>query len=310
MIELQRVAVTGAGGFIGSAVCRALSRLGCEVHALVGPPGEQISSPGNLARDVRAIITDRSVLLSLFNGVDAVIHLAGPPSVRASFTAPVEFVNAHTGGTAAVLDACREVGVKQIVYVSSAEVYGRPETDPVDESHRLEARSPYAAAKIGAEQMVRAFDYACQRGTTIVRPFSVYGAGMGQHALIPAIFKQLDNIGSLRLADLRPVRDYCHVDDVARAIVAAAHVPRRATVAINIGSGVGTSVLSLAQLAVQITGTARAVEEDHDARRPGNSEILRLVADRRLALRELGWEPRIALEAGLRDMLSTSIAVK
>jgi nucleoside-diphosphate-sugar epimerase len=243
----------------------------------------------------------------LSGGADAVIHLAGPPAVGGSFDDPVTYANVHTAGTAALLDACRRANVDNVVYVSSAEVYGRPRTDPVAESHPLEARSPYAAAKIGAEQMVRAFDHAYGRQSAILRPFSVYGPRMGRHALIPAIVGQLSADGPMRLADLRPERDYVHVDDVTRAIVAAARSARTETTVLNVGSGSGTSVRALAQLAMQLADVDRPLEENIAARRPGNADILRLVADRRLAASVLRWEPQISLEAGLRDMLGIII---
>ncbi|MGD0474494.1 MAG: NAD-dependent epimerase/dehydratase family protein [Candidatus Velthaea sp.] len=304
MIELKRVAVTGAGGFIGTAVCRTLLNLGCEIHALVGPPGDVLEAPAGVTVALWGAISDALVLAPLIEGVDAVVHLAGPPSVRASFDDPVGYVNAHTGGTAAVLETCRSMGIGQFVYVSSAEVYGRPRTDPVEESHPLDARSPYAAAKVGAEQLVRAFDHAYGTCSAIVRPFSVYGPRMGAHALLPAILRQLGSSGPLRLADLRPERDYCHVDDVARAIVGAARTPHRGTVALNAGSGIGTSVRELAETALRLAGLERSLEEDVAGRRPGQSDILRLVADRRLASQMLGWEPQISLETGVREMLS------
>jgi nucleoside-diphosphate-sugar epimerase len=300
--------VTGAGGFIGRAVCRALLAKGCEIRALVGPPSDLLPAPPGVSLDLRAEITNRTALYELLDGgVDAVVHLAGPPSVRASFDEPLAYIQAHTGGSGALLDACRHTGVQRFVYVSSAEVYGRPLTDPVDETHPLDARSPYAAAKVGAEQMVRAYAHAYGIGVTIVRPFSVYGPGMGAHALLPAILRQLGTAATLRLADLRPERDYCHVDDVAAAIVAAASGRRAGALAINIGTGIGTSVRDLALLAMRLTGHDLPIAEDVGARRPGNADILRLVADRRLAAAELGWEPRISLERGLSAMLTAPL---
>jgi nucleoside-diphosphate-sugar epimerase len=297
-VSERLIAVTGAGGFIGSAVCRRLVASG-RVHALIGPPGETGTPVSGVARHAYAEIVDRDALADLFAGADAVIHLAGPPSVRASFDDPMRFARVHVEGTVAALDAARAARVARFVYVSSAEVYGRPQSDPVAETHPLEARSPYAAAKIGAEQMVRAYGHAFGLVSAIVRPFSVYGPEMGPHSLVRAIVRQLGDAGPLRLADLRPVRDYCFIDDVARAIDLATQAELAETVALNIGSGVGTSVAELARTAIQLSGRERELKEETANRRPGNAEILRLVADRTRAHELLGWEPNVTLAGGL-----------
>ncbi len=292
------IAVTGAGGFIGSALCRRLVA-SARVHALIGPPGDTGTPVAGVARHVYAEIVDRDALAALFAGADAVIHLAGPPSVRASFEDPMGFARAHLEGTAAALEAARAARVTRFVYVSSAEVYGRPQSDPVAETHPLEARSPYAAAKIGAEQMVRAYGHAYGLVAAIVRPFSVYGPEMGAYSLVRAIVRQLAGSGPLRLADLRPVRDYCFIDDVARALELATRAELTGTPAINLGSGIGTSVADLARTAIRLSGRECALEEETANRRPGNAEILRLVADRTRARELLGWEPNVTLAAGL-----------
>lgn len=305
----RTIAVTGAGGFIGTAVCRQLAAQGDAVYALVGPRDAEIVAPAGIERDVRGSIADPGVLAELLRGgVDAVVHLAGPPSVRASFDDPAGYVHAHTVGTANVLDACRTFAVGRCVYVSSAEVYGRPLRNPVDEDHRLDARSPYAAAKIGAEQLVRAFDHAYGTASTIVRPFSVYGPGMGQHGVIPAILRQLDAADAPRLNDVRPERDFCHVDDIARAIALATRAAHAQTTAINLGSGVGMSIGELARLLLTLVGRAGAVQSDAGTGRPGAADILQLVADRRRAEDVLGWRPAISLEAGLGALVATRTA--
>jgi UDP-glucose 4-epimerase len=298
------IAVTGAGGFIGAALSRRLVAGGRTVHALLGPPGEAATHVPGVAREAYAEIVDRAALTALFAGAEAVIHLAGPPSVRASFDDPMRFARAHLEGTTAALDAAQRAGVTRFVFVSSAEVYGRPQTDPVAETHPLEARSPYAAAKIGAEQMVRAYSHAFGLNAAIVRPFSVYGPGMGPHSLVRAIVRQLGEDGPMRLADLRPVRDYCFIDDVARALELAADVPLTETVTVNVGSGAGTSVADLARTAMRLAGRECALEEISANRRPGNAEILRLVADRAAARALLGWEPSVTLEDGLRATIA------
>ena len=154
------VVVTGAGGFIGSPVVTALQKLGVAVRAHRGPPGFVGHALPATVEIANAEITDGPAMRAIVSASDAVIHLAGPPSVRESFDDAASCATAHVVGTATCLQACVDEGVRRFVYVSSADVYGRPHTDRVDEEHPVDARSPYAAAKIGAEQMVRAFAHA------------------------------------------------------------------------------------------------------------------------------------------------------
>lgn len=295
-----RVTVTGAGGFLGTAAVRALAREGALVHAVVGPPDEPARLPLEAARVSRADVCDEDAVREVVAGADAIVHLAGPASVAASFRDPVRFVRVHAGGTAAVLQACAAARVRRIVHVSSAEVYGRPLRTPVGEDHPLAARSPYAAAKIGAEKLVEAFVHARGPRAVILRPFSVYGPGASPQALVPEIIAMARRGGPLVLRDLRPVRDYCFVADVAEAIVAACRLEHAGLEVCNVGTMRGTSVASVAALVLRAMDVDLPVREEGARDRPGESEIHDLVADIGRARRALRWEPAISLEEGLR----------
>ena len=298
-----KVAVTGAGGFIGPPVVAALHARGLRVRAHAGPHGFAGRPLPEAAEIVHADITDASAMRAIFSGCDAVIHLAGPPSVRASFDRAPEYVTVHVGGTTVSLQACIDEGVRRFVYLSSADVYGRPQTDRVAEDHPLSARSPYAAAKIGAEQMVGAFAHARGLEAVILRPFSIYGPGMSHESLLFTILDQARSRDEIVLADLEPVRDYCYVDDLAQAVVLATLAPVASPLIVNAGTGTGTSVAELARIVLQLTGAHANVVERARDKRPGDSEIYRLVADPAKALATLGWKPATSLESGLRKTI-------
>lgn len=297
------IVVTGAGGFIGSSVVAAFLERGSSVRAHVGPPGFVGRVLPETVEVVYGDITDASAMRAIVSGSDAVIHLAGPPSVRASFDGAAEFVAVHVGGTTVCLQACIDEGVRRFVYISSADVYGRTHAERVVEDHPLCARSPYAAAKIGAEQMVGAFAYARGLEAAILRPFSIYGPGQSRQSLLWTILDQARTQQKIILADLRPVRDYCSVGDLAQAIVRAALASFESPLVVNVGTGVGTSVADLARIALRIIGRHAEVLERPSGKRPGDSEIHRLVADPTKALKTLGWESSIDLAAGLRTMI-------
>jgi nucleoside-diphosphate-sugar epimerase len=283
----MRAAVTGAGGFIGSATVDALKRAGMEVAAHSGP--EQFD------------ICDTPALTRLFLGCDAVVHLAGPPSVSQSLADPLGFTRAHVMGTASVLEAMRSARVKTLVYISSAEVYGSAQRDRVAEDRALAPRSPYGAAKAAAEILIRAAHAYQGLGGYIIRPFSIYGENMPASSLMATVLRQAYAGPDVTVQDLTPVRDYCYIGDLTELIAAALSQPRSDLVTLNAAYGKGYSVAEV----ISAVGTAlgrnlHAIETS--GKRPAGVEISRLVADVSAARRELGWRAKYDLADGVRAM--------
>jgi nucleoside-diphosphate-sugar epimerase len=317
-----KVLVTGANGMIGTAVLGSDASAGASVRAQVGLP--HASGPagvGNAADgEVACDITDYDALRPVADGVDAVIHLAGPPSVADSFAEAAEFLRVHVLGTETVVRLCRDLGIGRLVYVSSAEVYGRPARNPVDERAPFAPRSPYAAAKVAAESVIGAATRAGELDAVILRPFSIYGPGLRAGSVVGLIVDQALAGGAIRLRSLDSVRDYCYVGDLAHAVWRAAiaeSAPDRLGI-YNIASGHGTRVDELAWSALSARpagSTGGSVEGRPDtsagADRPIAADILELVADVGRARDELGWEATTTLADGLGqtlDWFATTVA--
>lgn len=296
--------ITGANGFLGHALIQLLSKQGAELRGLFGPPSKFDALLPHMEA-VRGDICDVETVTSLVRGADTVIHLAGPPSVAASFEDPAEFVRIHGAGTACLLAACVQANVRRFVYVSSAQVYGAPRSEFVSEDHQMQARSPYAAAKICGEKLLEAYHVAFGLETVVLRPFSIYGQGSSPEAVLNRIIAMAHSGGPITLYDLRPVLDYCFVEDVARALVSACHAPVSGKT-FNVGTMQGTSIRELAASVIRLLGKSTEVIEDAGRRRPGASDILRLVADNTRAVGELGWSPEKTLEEGLRITLNVA----
>jgi nucleoside-diphosphate-sugar epimerase len=299
------VLVTGAGGFIGKHVVRALVNNGARVRALTGPAGCGLLVPVGVESSAEFDIRDEGALAALLPGSDVAVHLAGPPSVSESFNATAAYVDSHVAGTASILKAIMRAGPCRLIYMSSAEIYGRPLTEYVSEEHPLDARSPYAACKIGAEYMISAFGHAYRQESILLRPFSVYGPGAPASSMISRVIQLARACEPIALRDLTPVRDYCYVEDLAQAVIHACMLPRGTGIRIfNIGTMRGTSVAEVARKVLNAMGLNLPIVESTNDRRSGESEIYRLVADNSLALASLMWSPTVQLEDGLRKTIA------
>ena len=297
------VVVTGAGGFIGFAALSVLAPYAAELRALLGAPGDPVWKPPIHIQTHLADIRDRVKLLELMRGADVVVHAAGPPSVRTSFREPGECAAVHVLGTIAVMEACRTAQVQRVVYISSAEVYGQPDFRPVWEECAIRPLSPYGAAKAAAEVFVRTMAQQANIECCVLRLFSVFGPRQSPCSVIATILSQSGRAEGLWLNDLKPIRDYCYVQDVAEAI-ALACVAGVKDCTCNIGSGQGTSVEQLAELILSLQAKQVPIRQKASGERPQGTEIYELVADVGRAASILGWQPRTPLAAGLRETIA------
>jgi nucleoside-diphosphate-sugar epimerase len=300
----MKIAVTGANGFIGRAITRAAGLRGFDVASHFGPPTENASLLSDPSRTID--ICDIESLARLFRGVEAIIHLAGSSDVASSFGTPAETTRVHVVGTAAVLEAAQRSRVGCLVYISSAEVYGRPGKVLVKETAPLLPLSPYGAAKTAAELLIAT---ASRRGeldrAILLRPFSVYGPGGRETSVLGRMLAQIKRNEPLRVISTRPVRDYVHVADAVEAILGALYYDASRLLIANIASGHGISVGDLGRTLAKLAGSSCRIIEGADPDRPPVHDIHYLVGDPSVAANELGWRPSIDLETGLRECLKT-----
>jgi UDP-glucose 4-epimerase len=300
--------VTGAAGFLGSALANRLAREGHQVRGIddlsAGDP-ERLD-PGVLFS--RGDIVDRPKLWSMLQEVDCVYHLAARVVVPESVLYPREYNATNVGGTVSVMEAMRDVGVKRVVFASSGAVYGDQRKVPLPESLTPDPRSPYAVSKLAAEYYVRTIGALWGIETVVLRIFNAFGPGQPLPAahppVVPHFLRQAIRGGSMVLhGNGEQTRDFVYVDDVVEAMVAAATAPSIDRLTINIGSGVETSLKTLAQQVLEISNSSSEwiLREDQD---PGPS---RMAADIRLARSKLGYKPHISLQDGLRRMLTRDL---
>jgi len=297
----MRFLVTGAAGFLGSALA---NRLVAEGHTVVGLDDCSTGDPATLSPEVhftRGDINDRPKLWTLLQEVDCVYHLAARVLVPESILYPREYNHVNVGGTVTLMEAMRDVGVRRVVFISSGAVYGYQEQQPVREDAVPNPRSPYAVSKLAAEYYVRTIGALWGIETVCLRVFNAYGPGQHLppvHApVVPNFLRQAVQEGTLVVhGDGSQTRDYVYVDDVVEAMLAAATASDVDQTIINVGSGRETSVRELVRLVLEVTGTQPEVV--YNPRADGGPA--RLCADIRLATEKLGYRPRVSLEEGLR----------
>ncbi|HCC79275.1 MAG: epimerase [Chloroflexi bacterium GWB2_49_20] len=293
--------ITGAAGFLGSALANQLAREGHQVRAL-----DDLSTgdPQALSPDVhftRGDVNDRPKLWTLLQEVDCVYHMAARVSVQESILYPREYNAANVGGTVSLMEAMRDVGVHRVVLASSGAIYGDQPTQPLTENTQPAPHSPYAVSKLAAEYYIRTIGGLWGIETTSLRIFNAYGPGQHIPASHPPIvahaLRQALRGGTLVVhSDGQQTRDYIYVDDVTSAMVAAATAPNINGLVINVGSGTETSVRSLINLVLSASGSRANVI--YNPKIAGG--VSRMCADLTLAAQKLNYKPSISLEEGLR----------
>ena len=297
------VLVTGADGFIPSFVCDRLVELGANVTALIRRnSSNEIKSIPHLIDKLKirwGDITDLSLLLEETKEIDVIYHLGAMSHVQYSLYNPVETYQTNTLGTMNVLEASRINNVKRVVHAGSAEVYGKPETIPIEENHPLEPRSPYAAGKVASDRLM--FAYYCTYGLPVVMPrfFGIYGPRQSIEKAIPKFILQIHNKKSPCVyGDGKQSRDYMFVTDAADAYTRLGLADNVIGQAMNIGTGIETDIATLARLIIKIMGAK--IEPNFTGKiNPG--EAGRLVCNPSKGMKMLNWKPTVSLEDGLKQ---------
>jgi len=251
-------------------------------------------------RFIKGDIRDLQDVTDALDGVDVIVNAAAESHVSKSIEqGGAEFVTTNVVGTQVLLDAVRERPIERFILISSSEVYGTAESDPMSEDHPLNPRSPYAGTKAGGDRL--AYSYWCTYGLpiTIIRPFNNYGPFQHPEKVIPRFIIQALTDRPLTIhGNGIASRDWLHVFDTAEAITAACEVPLDAIVGetINVATGVDESVEEIADAILEILGKPASLKQ-HITDRPG--QVDRHIGSTGKALELLGWRSSIPFSDGL-----------
>jgi nucleoside-diphosphate-sugar epimerase len=280
-LQSKSVLVTGADGFIGSHLVKALHAIGHVVITHSTRQGDIANCPLN------------------YEGVGHVFHLAARTFVPDSWQAPLSFYEVNLLGTVNVLEFCRAHGAS--LTLISSYVYGPPARLPITEEQPLSAFNPYSHTKILAEETGLYYQRQFSIPVTIVRPFNVYGPGQDRRFLIPKILTQAidPRQTAIVVADLRPRRDYIFIADLVDLLVRTAF--RKEGGIFHAGGGSSWGIDQVVAIVNDLIDVSKPVHAEGPTR---SDEVLDVVADISRARTEFGWEPRVTLRDGLRETLT------
>ena len=297
----MKTLITGAAGFLGSALAQRLIKNGHEVLGLDDlSTGKESAIPAGVNFELGDML-DRPKLWTLLQDVECVFHLAARVAVQESILYPREYNSTNVGGTVSVMEAMRDVGVKRVVFTSSGAVYGAQEDQPLQEEMRPAPDSPYAVSKLSAEYYVKTIGRLWGIETVTLRIFNAYGPGQHLPAdhppVIPNFLKQAVQEGTLVIHNSgTQTRDFVYLDDVVDALVKASKALNVDGSTINIGSGKEVSIVDLSERVIEITGAK--TQSINNPKATGGVNRMRADISRAEAL--LGFKPGISLSKGLK----------
>jgi UDP-glucose 4-epimerase len=301
---LMKVLVLGGAGYIGSVCAAQLLQAGHQV-AIVDDlsKGHRGSVPDGAELHVFDIRDEDVLAAVLDDGVEAVMHFAARSLVGESTQDPVGYFASNVGGAVSALGAMRRAGVRRLVFSSTAATYGEPVRSPITEHDPTVPTNPYGATKLAIDQMIGFEAAANGLGAVSLRYFNVAGASgrFGElhdpetHLIPLVLAAAADPSRSIKVfgtdyptPDGTAIRDYIHVEDIARAhLLALEGTDAPGHRIYNLGNGEGYSVRQVLDVAREVTGRDFAVEET--GRRAGDPAVL--VASSARARADLGWTP-------------------
>ena len=297
----MRFLITGAAGFIGSHLC---DRLILEGHTVIGIDNLSVGRLKNLNQlkshrnftfhelDVRNF----EDITTLFIGVDKVVHLAARADIVPSIENPDEYFTSNVNGTYNVVRASQNANIKRFVYIASSSCYGIPDFYPTPESSKMNPQYPYALTKFLGEEIVMHWAHVYNFPAISLRFFNVYGPRARTSGTYGAVFgvflaQKLAGKPFTVVGDGTQTRDFTFVSDIVEAIMTA--LDSAASDVYNVGSGSTYSVNRL----VELLGG----ETLHIPKRPGEPDSTFAAIGK--IQNELGWNPKVTFEEGVKEML-------
>ena len=310
---MKHILVTGGAGFIGSNVVKHANEQGLRITVIdsLEPSSKEMDEYIQSGiHYIQCDIRDLDQLNSIKGEFDSLIHLAAQVSVPKSFTHQKQTEEINGKGTENVLALAEKLGIKRFILASSSAVYGDYEQMPLEESKIGTIQSPYAKTKLDNEILIEKL-FAKGNEFLALRFFNVYGQGQGGNsgyaAVIPIFVNSLREGKEITIfGDGKQTRDFIHVSDVSNLLISLSinKWPQPKQHAFNVGSGQSQTILHVAKLVQKFIDNGKPLEIRFEMEREG--DIRHSIASMDSTKEQLGWEPSIAFEEGLKRLIQGS----
>lgn len=314
----SKILVTGADGFIGSHLVEKLVLQGFNVKAFVHY--NSFNSWGwlddlqiELKKEIEVVsgdIRDFECVKNSIKGCSKILNLASLIGIPYSYKSPSSYIDTNIKGIMNIMNASREERIEKIIHTSTSEVYGSAKFTPMTEKHPLSAQSPYAASKIGADQLALSYHKSFNLPVSVIRPFNTFGPRQSLRAIIPTLITQLlnNNQKTIKVGNINVTRDFNYIDDTTNAFVSAIKAKNILGEIINIGTGRETSIKDLIKIISKITDSKKSIKQEKVRVRNKATEVNRLCASNLKAKKLLGWKPKYNSQTGLEESLKKTVS--
>lgn len=294
----MKILVTGGAGYIGSEITKLLLKANHEVVVLDDLSHGFAENVPKGAKLIVADMRDQKKAKQALDGVESVIHMAGLIVVPESVKDPVKYCDNNVLGTVSFLNTMKEVGVKKIIFSSSACVYGTPDKLPIKEDAPLRPDNPYGATKASTEAFLQAFHACFGFDVTILRYFNPYGPGKMAEPITHAIPNFIRAALAKKPLPLywkgEQIRDFIYIEDLAQAHVDVLNLSGFNI--FNLGSETGIKIKHVVDLIFEILGYSVPIADLGE--RKGDVHANYAASDK--LKKTVGWKPKISLREGLK----------
>jgi len=296
-----RVLVAGGAGFIGSTLVRKILSHKYSVTVLDDLStglSENLPKHDKLTL-IKGDVRDFALVTRLVRKHHYVLHLAAQAFIPFSYEMPLQVAEVNALGSINMLKACQDSKIKRLVHISSSEVYGSAQYEPMDEQHPMQPCSTYSVAKTAADLWAQSFFWEHKLPVVILRPFNTFGPRESLPYFIPEMIRQCLKEPVIHVGNLETRRDFTYVEDTTDAMIRALETENIEGEIINIGTSQTHRMKDVLTLIKEETSAKeKQVLLDKNRLRPRDVDVM--VTSNSKAKKVLGWLPTITFEEGIQ----------